>query len=152
MIAQIAERLDEISKQPLLTNWQSVNREIEHLVAQGDIPKRTSQQIIEASKGLLYDMRRGNELSNANVQLMERTLRRMYTAEFEERVPMAQHYNGVSQRFVNGRLDAMRPHVQKKLLYLARQAAKRVSFQRLRRPPVAKPKIDLHGTDITSLN
>lgn len=152
IITQIGARLDAISKEPLLTNWQDVSRHIEQIISQAGVPKRIGQQIVEASKGLLYDIRMGEASSNNSVQLMERTLNRIYRAEFEERVPMAQHYNGVSQHFVNKRLEGMRPLVQKKLAYLARQAAKRVTFQRLRRPPSVKPKVDLHGTDIASLN
>jgi len=151
LIAQIAAQLNAISKEPLLTNWQGASRDIEQLAAQAGVPKRIGQHIVEASKGLLYDIRTGGAVPNLDTQLMERSLNRMYTAEFEQRVPMAQHYSGASQEFVDGRLDAMRPLVQKKLAHIARQAAKRVSFQRLRRPPTVKAKVDL-GTDIASLN
>lgn len=152
VIARIAAHLDAISKQPLLTNWREVSSEIEQIVAQGGISKRVSAQIIDASKGLLYAIRTGNEVSNFKIQLMEHTLNRIYTAEFEERVPMVHHHNGVSDRFIKSRLEAMRPHIEEKLSYLAQQAAKRVTFRNLRRPPVMKPKIDLYETDITALS
>ncbi len=151
LIAQIGSRLEAISKAPLLTNWPHVSRDIEHIVAKVTVPKRIGQQIVEASKGLLYEIRKGEAVPRIREQFMERTLNRVYAAEFEQRVPMAQHYQGARQEDVDARLEGMRPLVQKNLAHIAQQAAKRVTFQRLRRSPTVTPKVNLE-TDIASLN
>jgi len=58
---------------------------------------------------------------------------------------------GARQEDVDARLEGMRPLVQKNLAHIAQQAAKRVTFQRLRRSPTVTPKVNLE-TDIASLN
>jgi hypothetical protein len=63
------------------------------MVAQAGVPKRIGEHVVEASKGLLYDIRTGETVSKTTVRLMERMLNRFYMAEFEERVPMVHHYD-----------------------------------------------------------
>jgi hypothetical protein len=155
LVVDIASHLEEIPKEALfrqLVDWPAKSRDIEQLVAQAELPKRIGDHITEASKELLYDLRTGEPIANQRIELMERAMNRLYSAEFEERVPMNRHYNGVSQLLVAERLAEMRPYVEQKLTHLARQAAKRVTFQRLRRPPSVKPSIRLHETDIFSLD
>lgn len=154
LVAQIASRLTELPKEPLLRgmiDWSAKSREIDQIVAQAGVPKRIGEHIAEASKGLLYDIRIGETVSKTNVQLLERALNRLYLAEFEERVPMVQHHQDASQQFVQACLDEMRPFVKQKLAYLARQAAKYTSFERLRQPPMAKPTINIDDTQLSRL-
>jgi hypothetical protein len=152
LIGQIANRIESAAKEPLLTNWQRVGQEVERMASRVSAPKRLREQIVEASKQLLHEARIGGSVSEPHRQLMERTMDRLYTAEFEQRVPMAQHYNNVSQEYVDGRLKGMRPHVEKELAHIAEQAVKRGSFQRLRRSRLGKPKTKLLDIDISSLN
>lgn len=155
VIAQIASQLAVIPKEPLLreiVDWPMKSQEIEQVVAQAGIPKRIGEYIIEASKELLNDIRTGQITLKADARLMYLMLKRYYRAEFEEHMPMVQHYNHVSQNFVQTRLDEMRPHVEQMLIHLAKQAAKHTSFLRLRRPSRVKPQINLHETDVLALN
>lgn len=151
LVHQIAEILNFIPKEPLLqalTKWDVVSRKIDQLVASTYISKRISNQITQAAKELLYDIRNVQHFPHIGTELMERFLRQVYVSDFEQRVPMARHYNDATQEQVNERLSDMRPLVEKKLKYIAKNAAKRTSFQHLRQPRTVRPRIDLYETDV----
>lgn len=155
LMDRIADRMDQLPKEPLFRSqidWPAMSREIDHMVTQAGVQKRMGSHIAEVSKGLLYELRQDGPAPNTHTRLMERTLNNIYRSEFEERVPLAQHYDGASQASVQARLDEMRPYVQRTLAAFARQASRRSSFQHLRRAPIAHPKISPHDTDVLSLS
>jgi hypothetical protein len=120
LVAQIASRLAVIPKEPLLRGMvdrPAKSREIEQMVAQAGVPKRIGEHIAEASKELLYDIRTGETISKTNVQLMERTLNRLFTAEFERLVPeaMQERFVLLYRRYVN-EWEQVRPQIERGLL------------------------------------
>ena len=68
----------------------------------------------------------------------------VYKANFEERVPLAQHYNGVDQVTVNTRLKGMRTHVDQGIESFAAQMIRNGNVTPLRRPPMTSPPIGIH--------
>jgi len=68
----------------------------------------------------------------------------VYKANFEERVPLAQHYNGAAPSTVDARLQGMRGHVEQAIDNLAAQMMRNGSVTSLRRPPMASKSIGLY--------
>ena len=68
----------------------------------------------------------------------------VYEANFEERVPLAQHYNGIDQVTIDVRLKGMRIHVDQGIESFAAQMMRNDSVTPLRRPPMIRPPIGIH--------
>lgn len=116
-------------------NWQQENARIDALAQPLIVDRRLKHLAVEACKELLLDLRYGNKPSDCHIDVLTKYAWNVYVAQFEERVPQtADHHRQVSREFVQGKLDAMRPHVLDKLQPYIQKTHLEGTFQRQRSP------------------
>ena len=159
MIQTAAAQLDDIllRKWSGTIDWRQEIVQLNALERSTRAPSRLKRLAYDASRELLESVRQGNQPSNCYTTLLSAYQDQIYTANFEERVPLKQrHYNGVSQEFVGEQLEQIRPFVQSSLLPYAESMNKNGTVNLPRKPASPrgtkkpKPHHDIN-TDISEI-
>ena len=98
---------------------------------------------VQACQQQLQELRYGSCAQDLTKEMYRKYVSIVYKANFEGRVPLPQHYNGVAQAAVDARLQGMRTHVEEGIDCFAAQMLRNGSVISLRRPPMARDPIGL---------
>jgi hypothetical protein len=147
MIRQAVKQMEQLPSGPLFKStieWGQESQKLDKITQQlggGYI----SNLAIEACKMQLQEIRGKGSPQDLLSTTIEKYFQNVYEARFEGRLPLAEHYNNVSQLYVDKEVAAMRPHILNGLRDFAEQVAKKGRIGKLRLSPVLriKPKIDL---------
>ena len=154
MLEAAAPRLESLPQESLarqLVDWAGEAYALEQLAKATQCKKRVVELALTTAKQVLHDLRNGVPTPQGIVQeLHGNYLTNLYQSEFEGKIPLAEHYNGVSQQTVNERLGAIRPFVVEGLEKFAEQIKRRGDAAALRLPKreAAVSPILLHETNL----
>ena len=153
LIQQVATELSHIPQEPLLkqlVNWSEMSQMIDRF-AQHMYSHRTAMELaVQACQQQLQELRSNSCPHDLAAEMLRKYGSTVYKANFEGRVPLAQHYNGADQSTVDARLQGMRGHVEQGIDSLVAQMMRNGSVTSLRRPPMASASIGLND-DILNL-
>ena len=152
LIQQVATELDQIPAEPLLkqsVNWGEKSQRIERRAQQIDGHLKALALAVQACQRQLQELRSSiypHDLTKDDLtkEMYKKYISAVYKANFEERVPLAQHYNGVDQVSVDTRLKGMRIYVDQGVESFAAQMIHNGNVTPLRRPPMTRPSIGIH--------
>ena len=152
LIQQVATELDQIPAEPLLkqsVDWGGKSQRIDRRAQQIDGHLKAIDLALQACQRQLQELRSSicpHDLTKDDLtkEMYKKYISAVYKANFEERVPLAQHYNGVDQVTVDTRLKGMRIHVDQGIESFAAQMIRNGSVKHLRRPPMTRPSIGIH--------
>jgi len=151
LIRQVATELHQIPDEPLLkqlVDWSEKSQIIDRCAQQMDGHRTAVELAVKACQQQLQELRYSGCLYDAaeemSLSIMREYVSAVYEANFEGRVPLAQHYNGVDQVTVDVRLQGMRVHVEQGIANFAAQMICNGSVTTLRRPPMARSPIGLY--------
>lgn len=154
MLLRFADRFAQIasSVSQQTVDWVESSRWVEQQARMTPADKRTRELLILTCKQQLHDLRNGSFPADIRFELSHRYFTNWYRAEFEDRVPIAKHYNGISQGAIDDRISAMRPYVTAGLALFANQLNRKGETARLRlnRRQAPRKSISLHETDLCS--
>ena len=152
LIQQVATELSQIPAEPLLKQsvyWGQKSQRIDRCAQQIDSRPRARELAVQACKQQLQELRSNgcpHDLTKDDLtkKMYKKYISAVYEANFEERVPLAQHYNGIDQVTIDVRLKGMRIHVDQGIESFAAQMMRNGSVTPLRRPPMIRPPIGIH--------
>lgn len=123
---------------------------IDKLAQQANGSKRAIHLAVKACKEQVQELQQGECPQDLMFEIAIKYMRNVYISNFEERMPLAKHYSGVSQATVDVRLDCMRPHVLQGIVALAMHVVRNgsINLLRLSRRPRLKHQIDIN-TDLS---
>ena len=154
MLEIAAAQLERVPLEPLArkeVDWTAVTSALEQIARDAKGKKRIVELALSTSKETLHDLRSGQIIEGAlATELYKNYLSNLYMSEFEGNIPLAEHYNGVTQQSVDERLASIRPYVIAGLEKFAGQIGKRGTGTSLRLPKRTKARspINLHETDL----
>jgi hypothetical protein len=150
LIHQIATVLNQIPDEPLLkqlVDWSEMSQSIDRCAQQIDGHRTAMELAVKACQRQLQTLRYSSgsydSTEETSLSIGGKYVDAVYKANFEERVPLAQHYNGVDQVTVDARLRGMRVHAEQGIAHFAAQMIRNGSVTSLRCPPMARPTIGL---------
>ena|SRR5437870_5669923 len=146
LIQQVATELSQIPHESLLKqsiNWSEKSQNIDQCAQQMDGHRTAMELAVKACQQQLQELRYSNCPHDMVAEMKRKYVSAVYEANFEGRVPLAQHYNGADQVAVDARLQGMRVHVERGIDNLVAQMMRKDSVTSLRRPPMASAPIGL---------
>jgi hypothetical protein len=147
LIQQVATELNQIPDEPLLkqlVDWGEKSQIIDRC-AQQIYGRRTAMELaVHACQQQLQELRYSSCPHDFATEILRKYGAAVYEANFEGRVPLAQHYNGVAQATVDARLQDMRVHVEQGIDSFAAQMMRNGGVTALRCPPMARAPIGLN--------
>lgn len=156
LLGQVSDLLDPLLGSPLLiamTDWPSMNEQIEALVRLTPAAKRGKNLVLRAIKEQMRALREGGTPENLPQKAAEDLLLALYAAEFEERIPLTpEHYEGVEPETVGKRLVDIRPHIEEGINHFAAQIVRRNLDTKLRLPNRTSREVIELSTDLLSFN
>lgn len=156
LIRQVVQRIQVLPREPLLkltVDWNRERQGIERFARMSKGNRRGLDLAVEACKRYLHELQFCSGAADHTFALVEAYMQRVYEANFEERMPLGEHHNGVDQSMVYTRLEVLRPLVLNGLSGFASQVARRGKVSRLSRPVwLRKPETITADTDIFALS
>lgn len=146
LIQQVATELNQIPDEPLLkqlVNWGEARQEIDRFAQQTPGRLDAKELAVKACQQQLQELRYSGYSHDLTEAMNRKYVSAVYEANFEERVPLAQHYNGAVQTVVDARLKDMRIYVEQGINSFAAQMRRNGSVVSLRCPPMTRPSIDI---------
>jgi len=151
LIQQVATDLCQIPDEPLLkqlVDWGEQSQIIDRCAQQIDGQRTSMELAVQACQQRLQELRYNscpyNSAEEMRLSILGKYVSAVYEANFEGRVPLAQHYNGVDQMTVDARLQSMRVHVEQGIQNFAVQIMRHGSVIALRSPRMARSPIGLY--------
>ncbi|HRW06670.1 MAG TPA: hypothetical protein P5121_16315 [Caldilineaceae bacterium] len=152
-IQAAAQVMDQLLPGPLFGNnqtidWSNISLQIEKLARQHALQSsdhRGMALALDACKKSLHEIQYGNTINHVNdIKIVNDYLLTAYEANFEEKIPLSQHYNNADPNYVEARVQAMRPHIEEHIHRLAENIAGNGKVQSLRRPQKKKRPVDIN--------
>ena len=147
LIQEVAGELSQIPQEPLLkqlVNWGELSQMIDRF-AQHMYGDRTAIELtVQVCQQQLQELRYSACPHDLAAEMLRKYGVAVYKANFEGRVPLAQHYSGADPSTVDARLQGIRGHVEQAIDNLAAQMMRNSSVTSLRRPPMASASIGLY--------
>ena len=146
LIRQVSAELDQIPDEPLLkqlVNWGEESQKIDRFAQQNPGSLIAKELVVKACQQQLQELRYSERPHDLTEEMSRKYVSAVYEANFEERVPLAQYYNGADQTVVDARLKGMRSHVEQGISSFAVQMIRNGSVASLRCPPMTRPSIGL---------
>jgi hypothetical protein len=115
LLQQVATVLSQIPDEPLLqqcVDWGEKSQLIDRWACQISGHRTAMELAVQACKQQLQELRSSVCPHDLTKELYKKYVSAVYKANFEDRVPLAQHYNGTSQDTVDARLQGMRVHIE----------------------------------------
>jgi hypothetical protein len=147
LLQQVTTMLSQIPDEPLLkqsVDWGEKSRLIDRWARQISGHRIAVALAVRACKQQLQELRSSTCPHDVTKELYKKYVSEVYKANFEGRVPLAQHYNGTSQDIVDARLQGMRAHVEQGMDNFVAQMMRNGSVTSLRRRPMARRPIGLN--------
>lgn len=129
-------------------DWVALNKKLDRLAQQAEIPNRTKSLVLDAAKNVLHDFRYGENVDTSRIEelVIERYMRKVYVSNFEERIPLTpNHYAEVDHATVTERVEALQLDIFAQIGKWAKKAnddADVVNLRRTRRSTVKEIDLD----------
>jgi hypothetical protein len=139
--------LSQIPDEPLLkqyADWREKSQLINRWAWQTPGYPTAMNLAVQICHQQLQELRSSICHHDLTKELYKKYVSAVYKANFEERVPLAQHYNGTSQDTVDARLQGMRVHIEQGIDNFVAQMMRNGSVTSLRRRPMARRPIGLN--------
>jgi hypothetical protein len=154
LIQQVATELNQIPDEPLLKqsiNWAEKSKIIDGWAQRISGPRIAIALAVKACQQQLQELRYSSCAQDLTKEIYRKYVSSVYEANFEGRVPLPQHYNGVAHAAVDARLQGMRAHVEQGIDSFAAQMLRNSNVSSLRCPPMARAPLGLHD-DLLNLS
>jgi hypothetical protein len=125
-------------------DWNDAQEQLE-TAARGIICSNAVRELtLKACMETLCDMQHGGLAGDLQETIVHRFFIDLFEAKFADCLPLIpEHFDGVSDEFVRGRLEEMRPFVIDELAQFAKQKCEKGAGASLRRSRISKQPIDL---------
>jgi hypothetical protein len=154
LLRQVTTMLSQIPDEPLLkqcVDWGEKSQLIDRWAQQISGRPTAMELAVKACKQQLQELRSNTCPPDVTKELYKKYVSEVYKANFEGRVPLAQHYNGTSRDIVDARLQGMRAHVEQGIDNFVAQMMRNGSVTSLRRRPMARRPIGLNDDLLAQL-
>ena len=152
-IKAAAQDIEQLLPGPLFGNnksvdWSNISLQIEKLARQYALQcsdHRGMALALIACKKNLHEIQYGNAVAHvSDIKILSSYLLSAYEANFEGIISLPQHYDNADPHYVEARVQAMRPHIEDHVHWLAENIAGNGKVQSLRRPPKKKRPVDIN--------